>query len=278
MRSTYVRSVHQAVALSCVVVGLFVGCEGDREKQQPPGAGSSLERSGDRVELNCFSFTFKNTFGQPVVDVHIPLEGSVVVATSPPGWAHTGGDGAVKFETPPPSDGGTSEGPRPVPSGGVSDRFTFYLDGDGPTQGGPVELSFAEGPNRPVTDIWQGGEPVPVGPDGLKHIKRSGGAYCQELEITAPDEAEVKDIHLDRVPGGNPTDFIGVDLPTGWVSNPVDPGSVTIFTEGNGPGIAPGETLKLKVYYKSPNARANWRLTDGNNRTLDGAEGRIDLF
>ena len=264
----------------CLFPAAFLGgcnSEGEQERLPPPGAGSSLVTSGEKIELNCFSFVFKNTFKRPVVDVHIPLDGSVVVATPPPGWAETG-DGGVKFETPPPSAGTTTERPRPVPPGGISGTFTFCLAADGPTEGGPIELSFAEGANEPVTDIWQGGEPVPVGPDGLKHIKKRDKAFCQELELTAPDNAEVKDIHLDRVPGGNPTDFIGVDLPDGWVSNPVDPGSVTIFTEGGGPGVAPGEKLKFKVCYKSPNASANWRLTDGSNRTIDGAEGRINLF
>jgi hypothetical protein len=236
-------------------------------------------KSGDRSELNCFSFVFKNTFEKPVTDVQIPLKGKVIVAIPPPGWAEIG-DGDVKFETPLPGAGKkTTERPRPVPpKGGVSDKYTFCLSADGPTQGGPVKLSFADGSDKPVTDIWQGGEPVPIGPDGLKHIKNVDKAYCQELEVTAPGSAEVKDIHLDRIPGGNPTDFIGVDHPDGWVSNPIDAGSVTIFTEGMGPGLAPGKKLKYKVCYKSPNARAIWRLTDGNNQTIKGAEGRIDLF
>jgi hypothetical protein len=233
---------------------------------------------GDRVDLNCFSFTFRNQHDAPVVDVHIPIEGSVVVAKAPEGWAHTGEAGEVKFETPPPSSNVTSERPRPVPAGGASGRFTFCLDASGPTEGGPVQLSFADGSRREVTDIWQGGNPVPAGPDGLKHIKKDGNAYCQELELTAPDSAEVKDVHLDRIPGGNPTEFIDVELPSGWVSNPVDPGSVTIFREGLNPGVQPGEKLRFKVCYKSPNARARWRFTDGNNQTINGAEGRINLY
>lgn len=261
-----------------VAATTVAACDGSRDGGNNKSPGG-LTAQGKRKELNCFSFHFRNDQEEPIYDVHIPLDGDAVLGTPPPGWEFDG-EGGVTFRTPPANPGGgTAERPRPVPPGGLSGRFTFYLDGDGPTTGGPVELSF-EDPERervPVNDIWQGGKLVLPGPDGLKHISRSDKAYCRELEITAPEGQEVKDVHLERLPGGNPTDFVDVEPPEGWVSNPVDSNSVTIFTEGDGPGVADGGKLTFRVCFKSPNARASWRLTDGRNQTIPGSEGRIDL-
>jgi hypothetical protein len=223
--------------LSGSAAAILAGCEGGELLPQPKIA-ANVAPVGGRVELKCFTFRFRNTFRRPIYDVHVPLDEDPVLIHSPPGWGTTDDEVGFGFITPPPTlPGTTQERPAPVPVGGLSG---------------------------------------PVGPDGLKHIKRSDKAYCREIAITAPAGAEVKDIHLDRIQGGNPTEFIDVELPSGWVSNPVDPGSITIFTEGNGPGIPPGGALNLKVYFTSPNARASWRLTDGSG-TIPGAEGTVNL-
>jgi hypothetical protein len=262
--------------LSGSAAAILAGCEGGELLPQPKIA-ANVAPVGGRVELKCFTFRFRNTFRRPIYDVHVPLDEDPVLIHSPPGWGTTDDEVGFGFITPPPTlPGTTQERPAPVPVGGLSGRYTFYLPEDSDATSTTIQLSFKDGSRVPVDDVWQGGKPVPVGPDGLKHIKRSDKAYCREIAITAPTGAEVKDIHLDRIQGGNPTEFIDVELPSGWVSNPVDPGSITIFTEGNGPGIPPGGALNLKVYFTSPNARASWRLTDGSG-TIPGAEGTVNL-
>lgn len=238
-----------------------------------------LEATGERIEFRCYRFRLR-ALELPVSDVHIPFDGDVFAPSAPPGWGYDPDSDGVKFETPPPRPEGETR-PRevPVPPGGSLGPFVFYLrKGTGTERSGPVTFSHPDGSTSPLDGrVEQGGVPVPLDADGSYHISPSGTAYCREIVIKAPANADVHDVHLERPPGGDPTKFVGVEPPTGWVSNPVDASIVTVFRPGGGPAIPAGESARFKVYYEQVNAQPNWRLTDERNETLPGAEGSLSL-
>lgn len=253
------------------------GCD---DRRAPPGQQGNLQPVGERVELRCYLFSIRNTDPKrSIVDVHIPFEVRPIAPSAPDGWGLDDAGPGVVFRTPPPRDPTeTQPRPQPIPPGGSLGPFRFYLpEGSGDVRSGPVEFSFDQGPNGPLTAVEQNGKAVVVGPDGVQHIDRSGTGYCRELELTAPPNAAVHDVHLERLPGGNPTKFVGVDPPEGFASNPVEPNSITIFVSGGGPPIPAGGTIRFKVYYEQVNARFKWRFTDAMNNSIPGAEGTVSL-
>lgn len=246
----------------------------------PAGGNGSLVTAGQRVALRCYEWTVRNTDAERrnLTDVHVPFQGNVtpLLPSFPPGWGlGSAPGGGLVFVTPPPTTGASTPQPQPIPAGGVKGPFRFCLKGTGPVLSGPIDFSFESGPNGPLGDVFQGGRLVPTAPDGTRHIKPTDTAWCRKLSLTAPAGQAVHDVHLERIAGGNPTGFLGVEPPAGWTSNPVDPGIVTIFPRGTNPPLAPGATVSFKVCFNSPNCRFHWRMTDAENRTIPGAEGTL---
>lgn len=272
------RTSSIGLAAIILVAPFGVGCQG--EEGEEAAAVGNLEKSGERVELRCYEWRVSNGGERSIFDVRVPLEGEPLIPSGPPGWGvDPEGDGLV-FRTPPPGseDDDTVPRPQPIPSGEDRGPFRFYLErGTGPVRtSGPVEVSFEDGSAEAARGITQGGAPVPVSDDGFQHIRPTDTAYCWTLEITAPPARAVHDVHLEGDREQSP-EFVGVDPPEGWVSNPVDPDTITIFAPGGEEPLPPGGTISFKVYYTRVNGRLHWRFTDERGQTIPGAEGDISL-
>jgi hypothetical protein len=240
----------------------------------PPKMG--VEEIEKTTTYNCYNMTIEHgDKTRNVTDLHFRLPaGAPHHIEAPAGWDWTvGPGGTLVFQTPPanPTAGGGSSVPaaNPIKANEPLDGFRFCLLKK--QDNISAELSYDQGANTTVEII----EHVEAGSG--KPVRHNSILRCVKLKITAPEDSDVFDVHLEGSVADSSPHFDGVTLPTGWSGGPGGAGNNEVSIDAAGAPLGKGKSAEIGVCLLGQPEKINWKFTDKNHQDIPNAKGTTTL-